>query len=74
MAGAFGYETEHYEFSRKVAEMRLLPAVRSASPDTIVAACGISCQAQIEDGVGRRALHPIILIDRLLGEIKQPGS
>ncbi len=70
MAGAFGYEAEHYEFSKKVAEMKLLPAVRAASADTIVAACGISCQAQIEDGSGRPALHPILLIDRLLDRSK----
>jgi FAD/FMN-containing dehydrogenase/Fe-S oxidoreductase len=68
MAGAFGYEAEHYEFSKTVAEMKLLPVVRAASSDTIVAACGISCQAQIEDGTGRPALHPIILVDRLLNQ------
>jgi FAD/FMN-containing dehydrogenase/Fe-S oxidoreductase len=66
MAGAFGYELEHYEFSKKVAEMKLLPAVRAANPTTIVAACGISCQAQIADSAGRPAVHPILLIDRLL--------
>jgi FAD/FMN-containing dehydrogenase/Fe-S oxidoreductase len=66
MAGAFGYELEHYEFSKKVAEMKLLSAVRSASPTTFVAACGISCQAQITDCAGRPAVHPILLIDRLL--------
>jgi FAD/FMN-containing dehydrogenase/Fe-S oxidoreductase len=66
MAGAFGYEAEHYEFSMKVAEMKLFPAVRSASPDTIVAACGISCQAQIEDGASRRVVHPVTLVHKLL--------
>ena len=29
MAGAFGYEKEHYEMSERVAESYLLPAVRT---------------------------------------------
>jgi Fe-S oxidoreductase len=67
MAGAFGYEAEHYEFSKKVAGLKLLPEVRAASPEAILAACGISCQAQIEDGAGRPAVHPIILVSSLIG-------
>lgn len=62
MAGAFGYEAEHYELSMKVAELKLLPALRQASPQAIFAASGVSCQAQIEDGARRAALHPICLI------------
>jgi len=58
VAGAFGFETEHYELSMKVGEQRLLPAVRSA-PDAIIAASGVSCREQIEHGAGRRALHPV---------------
>ena len=30
MAGAFGYEAAHYDVSMKMAELSLLPAVRSA--------------------------------------------
>jgi Fe-S oxidoreductase len=62
MAGAFGYEAEHYELSIKVGELKLIPAVRSAAPGTIVAAAGVSCQAQIEDGTGVHPLHPIQLV------------
>lgn len=62
MAGAFGYEAEHYELSMKVGEMQLFPAVRQASPEAIIAASGVSCQAQIEDGAKRAAVHPICLI------------
>jgi len=59
MAGAFGYETEHYDISLAMAERRLLPAVREQSQDTIIAAAGVSCRQQIKHGTGRQALHPV---------------
>ncbi len=59
MAGAFGFEKEHYEVSMKIGEMVLFPAVREASPDTIISAPGTSCRQQIKDGTGRDALHPV---------------
>ncbi|NIV73425.1 MAG: hypothetical protein GWN37_00915, partial [Gammaproteobacteria bacterium] len=34
MAGSFGYETEHYDLSIKLAEMVLAPAVRAADRET----------------------------------------
>jgi Fe-S oxidoreductase len=58
MAGAFGYEVEHYEISMEMAERRLLPAVREQSEDTIIAAAGVSCRQQIKHGTERQALHP----------------
>jgi Fe-S oxidoreductase len=57
MAGAFGYEAEHFEISMKMAELSLLPAVRKAASDTIVVADGTSCRRQIHDGAGREAMH-----------------
>jgi Fe-S oxidoreductase len=57
MAGAFGYEAEHYDISIEMAERRLLPAIRNASPDTVIVAPGTSCRHQILEGTGRRALH-----------------
>ena len=59
MAGSFGYEKEHYDLSMKIGELVLLPAVRSQSADTIIAAPGTSCRHQIKDGTGRKALHTI---------------
>jgi FAD/FMN-containing dehydrogenase/Fe-S oxidoreductase len=58
MAGSFGYEAEHVEISRQMAERRLAPAVREAGDDTIVVASGMSCRSQIKDTTGRDALHP----------------
>ncbi len=61
MAGAFGYEAEHYELSMQIGELALFPAVRQAGKGTLIAASGVSCQAQIEDGTGRKAVHPLEL-------------
>jgi FAD/FMN-containing dehydrogenase/Fe-S oxidoreductase len=67
MAGSFGYEKEHFKISMQIGELVLLPAVRSAPTDTIIAAPGTSCRHQIKDGTGRIALHPIeILADALV--------
>jgi Fe-S oxidoreductase len=63
MAGAFGYEHEHYEISMKVGELSLFPAVRQSNPDIIVAASGTSCRSQIEDGTGKVPVHPVCLIN-----------
>jgi len=58
MAGSFGYEAEHYEISLKMAERRLLPAVRAAAADTLIVAAGTSCRHQVADATGRMPLHP----------------
>jgi Fe-S oxidoreductase len=57
MAGSFGYQTETYATSIAMAELSLLPAVRAARPDTIIAADGFSCRHQIADGTGRKPQH-----------------
>ncbi len=69
MAGSFGYEAEHYDISLQMAERRLLPAVRAAGPETIIAAAGVSCRQQIVDGSGRAALHPAQVLRGALEEI-----
>ena len=57
MAGAFGYEAEHYDLSMKMAELDLLPAVRAASHDAWIVADGTSCRRQIIDATGRETRH-----------------
>ena len=63
MAGSFGYEAEHYETSLKIGELGVLPKMRSAPPDTLLAANGTSCRHQIADAVGREARHLVRIID-----------
>jgi Fe-S oxidoreductase len=62
MAGSFGYEVEHYDVSARIAGLELLPALKRA-PEATVAATGTSCRHQIHDLAGRRALHPLELIE-----------
>lgn len=66
MAGAFGYEAEHFELSMRMGEAALLPAVRQAPRDTVVVADGTSCRHQIADGTGRRAIHVAQVLERAL--------
>lgn len=62
MAGAFGYEKEHYEISQKVGELVLFPTIRTMSDDTIVAANGTSCRHQIWEGTNVKAYHPVEIL------------
>ena len=56
MAGAFGFETNHYDLSVARGEQGLLPAVRAAPKDTLIIADGFSCREQIAQSTDRRAL------------------
>jgi Fe-S oxidoreductase len=57
MAGAFGYEKEHYDVSLTIGGQRLFPAVTSTDGDDEVVVNGISCRQQIQHGTGRTARH-----------------
>jgi Fe-S oxidoreductase len=57
MAGAFGFERQHYDISMRIGERVLLPRVREASEDTLIIADGFSCREQIAQATGRKALH-----------------
>jgi Fe-S oxidoreductase len=67
MAGAFGYDKQHYRVSVDVGERVLLPAVRSAPDDTVIVANGFSCREQIHQLTGRRAYHLAEVISDALG-------
>ena len=57
MAGAFGFEAGKFPVSQAIGERVLLPAVRTALPDTLIVADGFSCREQIAQATGRRAMH-----------------
>ena len=68
MAGAFGYAADTYDASIAMAELSLLPAVRKAAPETIIAADGFSCRHQIADGSAAKPKHVArILRDAMAG-------
>lgn len=66
MAGAFGFEKEHYTVSIKVGSLRLFPEVNKTPEEVIISAPGTSCRHQIKDGTGRIALHPIEVLYKAL--------
>jgi Fe-S oxidoreductase len=66
MAGAFGYEAEHYDISLAMAERKLLPAIRQVDETSLVVAAGTSCRHQIMHGTGRTALHPAQVLQQAL--------
>jgi FAD/FMN-containing dehydrogenase/Fe-S oxidoreductase len=67
MAGAFGYEKEHYELSLKIGEMVLFPAVRQAGEDVVISAPGTSCRHHIFDSTRRQVKHPVeVLFEALV--------
>ncbi len=68
MAGSFGYEREHFEISMAIGARRLFPAVKAQPEDAIIAAAGVSCRAQIAQGTGRKALHPVEILAAALAE------
>ena len=66
MAGAFGFEKEHYDISLKIGEEVLFPAIRAQQGDFLVVAEGVSCRQQIEHGTGKQAKHLVeVLADAL---------
>ncbi|MCE2513723.1 MAG: FAD-binding protein [Acidobacteria bacterium] len=66
MAGSFGYAREHFDISRQIGELRLLPAARELGPGGVLVAAGTSCRHQVHDFAGVRALHPAQLLQSLL--------
>ena len=73
MAGSFGFEAEKYDVSVKVGELMLLPAVRKATPETLIIADGFSCREQIEQLTPRHALHLAEVMKIALRESRIPS-
>jgi FAD/FMN-containing dehydrogenase/Fe-S oxidoreductase len=57
MAGAFGYEKEHFDLSKKIYENELGAKISALPLDTIILATGFSCRHQIRDMSGRTVKH-----------------
>src|SRR4029077_11172741 len=68
MAGSFGLEAEHYDVSMQIGELGVLPKMRAAAPETLLAACGHSCRHQIAEGAGRQARHIVRILDEASSE------
>ncbi|MGQ0846169.1 MAG: FAD-binding and (Fe-S)-binding domain-containing protein [Sporichthyaceae bacterium] len=61
LAGAFGFERDHYDLSVRIGRAGLVPAL-AASPDAVVLADGFSCRTQVDHLTGRQARHLVELL------------
>ena len=66
MAGAFGYEKEHFELSEQIGREILFPAVEKIKADDIIVASGFSCRHQIEHFTGRKTKHWVEVFEEVL--------
>ena len=57
MAGSFGYSSKHFEVSKKMAHLSLIPAVNDASENDYIVANGTSCRHQISDFSDKKPKH-----------------
>jgi len=71
MAGPFGFDAHKYDVSKAIGERVLLPAVRSATAETLIVSDGFSCRERIGQGTGR---HPLHLADVLARAINHAPS
>ncbi|MCX4409062.1 MULTISPECIES: FAD-binding and (Fe-S)-binding domain-containing protein [unclassified Streptomyces] len=74
LAGNFGFERGHYEVSKTCAEEQLLPAVRAATPDTLLLTDGFSCRTQLEQLAGRKGRHLAEVLAEALDQGVDPGG
>ena len=62
MAGDFGHWAKTYNVSMAMAELSLLPALRTLEPNTAVVGGGTSCRQQISHGADHDAVHFVQLL------------
>jgi Fe-S oxidoreductase len=74
MAGPFGFDKDKYDISQAVGERVLLPAVRQATPDTLIVSDGFSCREQIGQATERQALHLAEAIQLAMREAESVGA
>ncbi|MCG8467590.1 MAG: FAD-binding protein [Gemmatimonadetes bacterium] len=68
MAGSFGYESEHFDISKRIAELELLPAVREMGEDEWLVANGTSCRHQVADLADAEGRHLARVLESALAE------
>lgn len=69
LAGAFGFERDHYDVSMRIGEQGVLPACRAAAPDQLIIADGFSCRTQIMHGTGRATHHVAEVMEMALSQM-----
>jgi Fe-S oxidoreductase len=67
MAGSFGYRSETYAASLKIADLSVLPAIKAQAGETLIVANGFSCREQIEGLSARKTEHLAEVLAARLG-------
>ena len=63
MAGSFGFEKEHYDLSKNIGEMKLIPAITAQEHDgKEVVITGVSCRQQISHLSNKQPKHVVELL------------
>jgi len=57
MAGSFGYDAKHYDISKKMAYLSLIPAIKKSEDNEYLVANGTSCRHQISDFSDKKPKH-----------------
>ncbi len=57
MAGSFGYSSKHYEVSKKMAYLSLIPTINNSTKQDYLVANGTSCRHQISDFSNKKPKH-----------------
>jgi len=57
MAGSFGYSSKHYEISKKMAHLTLIPEIKKSNEQDYIVANGTSCRHQISDFSNKKPKH-----------------
>ena len=64
VAGNFGFESDHFDMSMRVAEQSIAPALESADPQALVLTDGFSCALQVSQLDRRRVgTHLAVALD-----------
>ncbi len=63
MAGAFGFEKEHYDLSKKIFDTELKPSLDNLPKGSTILATGFSCRHQLNDFSDFEIKHWVEIID-----------
>lgn len=66
MAGSFGFDKDHQDVSRDLAERVLLKRLREKKENEVLLTDGFSCREQVRQLAGYTAVHSAELISRIL--------
>ena len=68
MAGAFGFEADHYDVSKKIAEQSFVPSIQAMPSDAILVSDGFSCREQALHFTKKKSYHLAQVLEMVLNK------